>query len=134
MVARDYELAYETILRFTSGASLPIQATLIGELSQRVVIRDAQGRPVRLSGYTQGRAEIRDASGRAIFRGRYYDSRTIRTLAGDEALTVVGQVVVDHWQNGFGEGACAGHAFSVGGRLTQEGDAPLRGQVQGHID
>ena len=91
MVARDYELAYETILRFTSGASLPIQATLIGELSQRVVIRDAQGRPVRLSGYTQGRAEIRDASGRAIFRGRYYDSRTIRTLAGDEALTVVGQ-------------------------------------------
>jgi len=40
VVARDYELAYETILRFTSGASLPIQATLIGELSQRAVIRD----------------------------------------------------------------------------------------------
>ena len=57
MLETTNELAYETILRFTSGGSLPIQATLIGELSQRVVIRDAQGRPVRLSGYTQGRAE-----------------------------------------------------------------------------
>jgi hypothetical protein len=69
-----------------------------------------------------------------IFRGRYYDSRTIRSLAGDDALTVVGQSVVDHWENAFGEGPYAGHAFSVGGQLTQEGDTPLRGKSQGHID
>jgi hypothetical protein len=48
--------------------------TLIGELNQRVVIRDAQGRPVRLSGYAQGLAEILDSDGLVIFRGRYYDS------------------------------------------------------------
>ena len=134
MVARGYELGYETVLQFASGARLPVKAKLIGELSQRVVIRDAKGRPVRLSGYTQGLAEILDSSGAVIFRGRYYDSRTIRSLAGDEALTIIGQAVVDHWQNGFGEGPYAGHAFSVGGRMTQEGDAPLRGEVHGHID
>jgi hypothetical protein len=53
LVNRDYELAYETILRFTNGAALPVMATLVGELSQQVVIRDAQGRPVRVSGYVQ---------------------------------------------------------------------------------
>jgi hypothetical protein len=63
-----------------------------------------------------------------------FDSRTIRSLAGDDALTAVGQSVVDHWENGFGEGPYAGHAFSVGGQLTQEGDAPLRGEAQGHVD
>jgi len=89
---------------------------------------------MRLSGYAQGLAEILDTHGAVIFRGRYYDSRTIRSLAGDDALTVVGQSVVDHWENGFGEGPYAGHAFSVGGQLTQEGDAPLRGKSQGHID
>lgn len=134
MIARDYELAYDAILHFASGADLPVKARLIGELNQRVVIRDAQGRPVRLSGYAQGLAEIRDASERVIFRGRYYDSRTIRSLAGDDALTVVGQSAVDHWENGLGEGPCTGHAFSVGGQLTQEGDAPLRGECRGHID
>jgi hypothetical protein len=134
MVARGYEIAYESILHFADGAQLPVKATLIGELNQRVVIRDAQGRPVRLSGYAQGLAEILDSNGLVIFRGRYYDSRTIRSLAGDDAFTVVGQSVVDHWENGFGEGPYAGHAFSVGGRLTQEGDAPLRGEGQGHID
>jgi hypothetical protein len=134
MVARGYELAYETVLHFTSGARLPVTAKLIGELNQRIVIRDTQGRPMRLSGYAQGLAEILDNSGAVIFRGRYYDSRTIRSLAGDDAFTVVGQSVVDHWENGFGEGPYAGHAFSVGGQLTQEGDAPLRGEAQGHID
>jgi hypothetical protein len=134
MTARDYELAYEAILHFTTGADFPIKARLIGELNQRVVIRDGQGRPVRLSGYAQGLAEIRDSSEFVIFRGRYYDSRTIRSLAGDDALTVVGQTAVDHWENGFGEGLYAGHAFSVGGQLTQEGDAPLLGECRGHID
>src|SRR5215510_16181018 len=63
MVARGYELGYETVLQFASGARLPVKAKLIGELSQRVVIRDAKGRPVRLSGYTQGLAEILDSNG-----------------------------------------------------------------------
>src|SRR5262245_11135605 len=76
MVARGYELGYETVLHFANGARLPVQAKLIGELNQRVVIRDVKGRPVRLSGYTQGLAEILDSSGAVIFRGRYYDSRT----------------------------------------------------------
>jgi len=134
MVARDYEIAYETTLRFTSGAELPISARLVGELNQRVVIRDADGRPVRISGYVQGLAEITDADGHMIFRGRYYDSRTVQSLAGDEALTPIGQVVVDHWENGFGEGRYAGHAFSVGAQLTREGDGPLRGEGRGHID
>jgi hypothetical protein len=34
MVARDYELAYETVLNFASGARLPIKAKLVGELNQ----------------------------------------------------------------------------------------------------
>ena len=134
MIARDYELAYETTLNFAKGVRLPVKARLIGELNQRVVIRDVQGRPAQLSGYAQGLAEVCDSSGLVIFRGRYYDSRTIRSLAGDEALTVVGQSVVDHWENGLGEGPYAGHAFSVGVQLTQERDAPLRGEGRGHID
>ena len=134
MVARDYEIAYETTLRFTSGAELPIRARLVGELNQRVVIRDERGRAVRISGYVQGLAEIHDADGRVIFRGRYYDSRTVQSLAGDEALTPIGQVEMDHWENGFGEGPYAGHAFSVGAQLTREGDGPLRGEGRGHID
>jgi hypothetical protein len=56
MVARDYELSYETVLNFAGGARLPIKAKLVGELNQRVIIRDAQGRPVLYSGYTQGLA------------------------------------------------------------------------------
>ena len=134
MTASGYELAYETTLHFLNGVLLPVTARLVGELNQRVVTRDAQGRPAKLSGYAQGLAEISNADGPLIFRGRYYDSRTIRSLAGDEALTVVGQSVVDHWENGFGEGQYAGHAFSVGVQLTQEGEAPLRGEGRGHID
>jgi hypothetical protein len=134
MIARDYELAYETVLHFTSGARVPVTARLVGELNQRVVIRDRQGRPAQLSGYAQGLAEISDSQGLVIFRGRYYDSRTIRSLAGDDALTVVGQSVIDHWENGFGEGPYAGHALSLGGQLTQEGNAPLRGACRGHLD
>ena len=74
VTSRGYEIAYETTLRFTSGAQLPIRARLVGELNQRVVIRDEHGRPMRISGYVQGLAEISDADGRVIFRGRYYDS------------------------------------------------------------
>jgi hypothetical protein len=136
LVGRDYELAYETILRFTSGATLPVTATLVGELSQQVVIRDAHEKPVRVSGYVQGRLELVDPQGRLPFRGRYYDSRTVQSLAGDEALTAIGQRVVDHWENGFREDPYAGHAFSMGGQFTREGNTPtpLRGQGRGQID
>jgi len=134
MVARDYEIAYETTLDFPDGTRLPVRTRLVGELNQRIVIRDAQGRPAAISGYVQGLAEISDSAGGVIFRGRYYDSRTIQALAGDDALTPIGRAVVDHWENGFGEGAYAGHAFSVGVQLTREGDAPLRGEGRGHID
>jgi hypothetical protein len=137
LVGRDYELAYETILHFTSGAELPVAAKLVGELSQQVVIRDAHGRPVRLSGYVQGRVEISDAQGQLLFRGHYYDSRTVQSLAGDEALTATGRRVTDHWENGFGEGPYAGHAFSMGAQLTREDETPLpplRGQGRGQID
>jgi hypothetical protein len=37
-------------------------------------------------------------------------------------------------ENGFGEGPYAGHAFSMGGQLTREGDAPPRVQGRGQID
>jgi hypothetical protein len=134
LVVRDYEIAYETVLRFTHGPQLAIKARLVGELNQRIVIRDPSGRPVRMSGYAQGLAEIDDAEGHVLFRGRYYDSRTLRLLTGDETFTPIGQAVVDHWENGFGEGAYAGHAFSMGVPLTQEGEAPLRGEGRGHID
>jgi len=46
----------------------------------------------------------------------------------------IGRGVVDHWENGFGEGAYVGHAFSVGVQLTREGDAPLRDEGRGQID
>ncbi len=134
MVARDYELAYETVLHFEDGASLPVKARLVGELNQRVVIRDAQGRPVRISGYVQGLAQITDSDDAVIFRGRYYDSRTVQSLAGDDALTPIGEGIVEHCENGFGEGPYAGHAFSLNVRLTRERDAPLRGDGRGHID
>ena len=134
LVNRDYEFTYETILRFTHGAELPVTATLVGELNQQVVIRDAQGKPARISGYVQGRVEISDAQGRVLFRGRYYDSRVVQSLAGDEALTVTGQRVVEHWENGFGEGPYAVHAFSMGAQITRAGEAPPRGQGRGQID
>jgi hypothetical protein len=69
LVRCDYEFAYETTLRFTSGAELSVMARLVGELAQFVVIRDAHGRPTRLSGYAQGRVEISDTQGHLLFRG-----------------------------------------------------------------
>jgi hypothetical protein len=134
LVARGYELGYKTTLRFARGAELPVRATLLGELNQQIVIRDARGRPVQTSGYVQGLLEIADAAGRVIFRGRYYDSRVVQPLAGDDALTATGQRVSDHWENGFGEGPYAGHAFSMGVRLTRAGSAPMTGQGRGQID
>ena len=134
LVARDYETAYDTILRFAGGAQFPIKARVIGELNQRVVVRDARGRPAWMSGYVQGLVEIGDAEGRVLFRGRYYDSRTIQELSGDDALTPIGPVIVDHFENGFGEGPYAGHAFSLGVQMIREGDGPLRGEGRGHID
>ena len=135
LIGRDYELAYRTVLRFASGTEFPIAAKLFGELNQQVVIRDAQGRPVQVSGYTQGRCEISDADGNLIFEGRYYDSRITQTLAGDDAFTLTGARIVDHWENGFGRGTCAGHAFSLGVCLTREGTGtPMSGAANGQID
>ena len=134
LVGRDYAMVYEMTLHFTNGAELPIKTSLVGELNQQVVIRDAHGKPTRISGYVQGRVEINDTQGHVLFRGRYYDSRVVQSLAGDEALTVTGQRVVEHWENGFGEGPYAGHAFSMGGQLTREGEAPPRMQGRGQID
>jgi hypothetical protein len=134
LVGRDYELAYETILHFDTGTELPINVALVGELNQQVVVRDARRKPKSVSGYTQGRVVVTDASGATLFRGRYYDSRIVQPLSGDESLTTTGQRVVDHWENGFGEGLYSGHAFSLGVRLTREGDATLSGQGRGHLD
>ena len=134
LVGRDYELSYETILRFASGEELAIKAMLIGELNQQVVIRDPRGTPVRVSGYVQGQTLISDVHGAVLFRGRYYDSRVVQSLSGDDALTPTGQRVVDHLENGFGEGPYAGHALSLGVRLMREGTAPLAGEGCGQID
>jgi hypothetical protein len=134
LVGRDYAMVYEMTLRFTNGAELPIKTSLVGALNQQVVIRDTQGKPARISGYVQGRVEIHDTQGRLLFRGRYYDSRVVQALTGDEALTPTGQRVVEHWENGFGEGPYAGHAFSMGAQITREGNAPSRGQGRGQID
>ena len=134
LVARDYELAYDTILRVADDVCLPVTARLVGELNQRLVIRDAAAKPVRYIGYAQGRVELIDSDEVVMFRGRYYDSRVAQPLSGDDSLTPVGQSVVDHWESAFGEGPYAGHAFSVGGRLTREGETPLRGAVRGYID
>ena len=78
----DYEIAFQTVLRFTSGMELPIRAKLLGENSQKVVVRDAAGKPAALSGYTQGRSAIIDAAGKVIFEGCYYDTRTYQALTG----------------------------------------------------
>jgi hypothetical protein len=134
LIARNYETAYDTVPRFTSGAELPIKARIVGELSESVVIRDPAGRPLRRSGYVQGLSEISTSDGAVIFRGRYYDSRTLHELAGDDALTPAGTGLADHWENGFGEGPYAGHAFSMGGQLTRDGNGPLHGDARGQID
>jgi hypothetical protein len=134
LIGRDYELAYQTVLRFANGAELPIRATLIGEINQQVVIRDARGKPVRISGYVQGRSQISDSDGNVIFEGRYYDARVTQRLAGDDALTPIGSRAIEHWENGFGKGAFAGHAFSLGVRLMREGDASPSGEGEGQIE
>ena len=122
-------------MRFAHGAELPIKARLFGELNQQVVIRDAEGKPAQTSGYVQGRSEISDASGNVIFRGRYYDSRVVQSLTGDEALTATGlRLLEQHLENGLGEGPYAGHAFSLSGQLSREGDAPHSGECRGCID
>jgi hypothetical protein len=58
LIGRDYAMVYEMTLRFTNGTELPIKTNLVGELNQQVVIRDAHGRPARISGYVQGRGQI----------------------------------------------------------------------------
>src|ERR1043166_1191352 len=120
VVQGDYELAFRTVLRFANGAELPIRGKLFGENSQKVVVRDGKGKPAALSGYTQGRSEILDVDGSVIFEGRYYDTRTYQALTGDVALTPTGIRICDHWINGFGRGAYAGHAFSLGVHLTRD--------------
>lgn len=104
LVGRDYEPAYETILQF----------------------------PV--SGYVRGQTVISGAHGSVLFRGRYYDSRVVQSLSGDDTLTPTGPRLVDHLENRFSEGPYAGHAFSLGVRLMREGTAPMAGQGRGEID
>src|SRR5215831_8091415 len=89
-VARKHELTYGTTLYFASGAELPIGARLVGELNESVVVRGESGRAFRRSGYIQGRTELRTADGHVICRGRYYDSRTLQSLADDEAPALIG--------------------------------------------
>jgi len=134
VVQGDYEIAFQTILRFSNGEELPIRAKLFGENSQKVVVRDPAGRPAALSGYTQGRSEILDVHGNLIFEGRYYDTRTYQALTGDNALTPTGVRICDHWINGFGRGAYAGHAFSLGVHLTREHEPAFHGEARGRID
>lgn len=131
---RDYELRFDTTLRFDSGEQLPVTVRLFGEGTQHVVVRDAASKPVLTSGYTQGRSEVVDADGNAVFAGRYYDSRVTQVLAGDDAMTPVGPRTCDHWVNGFGQGRYAGHHFSLGVRLTREGGAAYTGEANGQID
>ena len=76
VVQGDYEIAFRTVLRFARGKELSVRANLFGENSQKVVVRDRDGRPAALSGYTQGRSEILDPDGNVIFEVRYYDTRT----------------------------------------------------------
>ena len=134
VVQGDYEIAFRTILRFANGEELRIRAKLFGESSQKVVVRDEDGKPVALSGYTQGRSEILDADGDVIFEGRYYDTRTYQPLIGDNALTPTGTRICDHWLNGFGRGMYAGHAFSLGVHLTRQHEPAFRGEARGRID
>jgi len=135
LIGRDYELAHRTILQFGNIAEFPITAKLFGDINRQVVIRDAQGRPIRVIGYVQGRTEINDVDGNLIFEGHYYDSRVTQALTGDDALIPTGIRTVDHCENGFGRGAFAGHAFSLGVRLTREGGTtPLTGEASGQID
>lgn len=135
VIQGDYEIAFRTVLRFTNRKELPIRAKLLGENSQKVVVRDAAGKPAALSGYTQGRSEILDADGNVIFEGRYYDTRTYQALTGDDALTPTGIRICDHWINGFGTGRYAGHALSLGVHLEREGHEPaFRGEARGRID
>jgi hypothetical protein len=134
VVQGDYELAFRTVLRFADGRELPIRGKLFGENSQKVVVRDAAGKPTALSGYTQGRSEILDADKNLMFEGRYYDTRTYQALTGDDALTPTGIGICDHWINGFGRGAFAGHAFSLGVHLTREHEPAFSGEAQGRID
>ena len=134
VVQGDYEIAFQTVLRFSGGKELSIRAKLFGENSQKVVVRDRNGRPAALSGYAQGRSEILDTDGNVIFEGRYYDTRTYYPLTGDDALTPTGIRICDHWINGFGRGAYAGHAFSLGVHLTREHEPAFRGEAHGRID
>jgi hypothetical protein len=135
LIGRDYELAYRTVLRFGNMAEFPITAKLFGDINRQVVIRDGQGRAVRVSGYVQGRNEIYDSDGNLIFEGHYYDSRVAQGLTGDDELTPAGNRIVDHFENGFGKGALSGHAFSLGVHLTREASTtPLTGEATGQID
>lgn len=131
--ARDYEVAYETTLKFEHGGELPIKARLFGELNQKVVVRDATGKPTLTSGYVMGRAEIFDRKDNVIFCGHYYDARTFQRLAGDEDLTPKDQVSLEHLENALGASCYTGHAFALKGQLRRD-ERGLHGQCHGHID
>lgn len=131
-----YELTYTTELVFSNGMTLPVTVSLFGEGNKQIVIRDDRGAPQRIVGYAQGRSEVRDGSGDLIFVGHYYDTRLAWDLKGDDALTPHGVLAADHWENSFGKGAYAGHAFSLGVHFsTVAGSgAPMTGEARGRID
>ena len=57
VVQGDYELAFQTVLRFADASELPIKGKLFGENSQKVVVRDAAGKPAALSYTYRGEAK-----------------------------------------------------------------------------
>jgi len=132
--ASDYELAYKTVLQFSNGQELPVTARLLPDMNKHLIVRDSQGKPEKVVGYAQGRSEIRSDDGSIIFEGHYYDTRIAWPLTGDEALTPVGTFAADHWENSFGRGAYAGHAFSLAVHFTREGTAPMAGDATGQIE
>src|SRR5439155_16653941 len=78
----------------------------------------------RMAEITSGFERLENAG---LISGAGIDQRRGRRLS-------TGQRVTDHWENGFGEGPYAGHAFSMGVQITREGDAPPRGQGRDQID
>jgi hypothetical protein len=54
LVARDYETAYATTLRFPGGAQLTIKAKVVGELNQRLSYAKRTGGPYGRAGMCKG--------------------------------------------------------------------------------
>ncbi len=130
--AKDYQLAYETILRFDDGGRLPIKAKVMGEGANMMVIRNASGEPSKMRGWVSGSVELLDEQDQAIFRGVYNDMNAVHTLSGDEALTATSSNL-EHWQSCFGEGQYSGRFFTFRVDMTRE-SGDLVGKAVGIIE